>query len=142
MQEKSNVCFAQCFTRTNTWPSTAISFAVFPKFLRFVRSLALSYSTIRTYVTAQKLKFSIEDFFSKCDRICSFLRKLLNVKLHFLCSVSSVRNNQPSFYLPLAEAGYKSIICLQMDLERLAIRHQIFGSDSGCKNESGSSLSR
>ena len=25
-------------------------------------------------VTAQKMKFSIKDFFSKCDQICSFLR--------------------------------------------------------------------
>ena len=24
--------------------------------------------------TAQKMKFSIKDFFSKCDQICSFLR--------------------------------------------------------------------
>ena len=30
--------------------------------------------------TAQKIKFSIKDFFSKYDQI-------LNVKLHFLCSV-------------------------------------------------------
>ena len=28
--------------------------------------------------TAQKMKFSIKDFFSKCEQICSF---------HFLCSV-------------------------------------------------------
>ena len=26
------------------------------------------------YITAQKMKFSIKDFFSKCDQICSFLR--------------------------------------------------------------------
>ena len=32
--------------------------------------------------TAQKMKFSIKDFFSKCDQIRSFL----NGKLHFLCS--------------------------------------------------------
>ena len=46
--------------------------------------------------TAQKLKFSIKDFFSKCDQILSFLwiwphslngnlLNLLNGKLHFLC---------------------------------------------------------
>ena len=32
--------------------------------------------------TAQKMKFFIKDFFSKCDHFRSFL----NVKLHFLCS--------------------------------------------------------
>ena len=32
-------------------------------------------------ITAQKMKFSVKDFFSKCDQIRSF-----NGKLHFLCS--------------------------------------------------------
>ena len=39
------------------------------------------------------MKFSIKDFFSKCDQIRSFLhicthllKKSLNEKLHFLCS--------------------------------------------------------
>ena len=32
--------------------------------------------------TTQKMKFSIKDFFSKCDQI----RRILNGKLHFLCS--------------------------------------------------------
>ena len=27
-----------------------------------------------SHVTAQKMKLSIKDFFSKCDQICSFLR--------------------------------------------------------------------
>ena len=46
--------------------------------------------------TVQKLKFSIKDFFSKCDQICSFLQEtadlvtfteeILNGKLHF-CAV-------------------------------------------------------
>ena len=40
--------------------------------------------------TAQKMKFSIKDFFSKCDQIRSFL------KLHFLCSV----NCECDVYLP------------------------------------------
>ena len=42
-----------------------------------------------TYFTVQKMKFSIKDFFRKCDRILSFLRiwsQILNGKLHFLCS--------------------------------------------------------
>ena len=33
--------------------------------------------------TAQKVKFSIKNFFSKFDQIRSFLRKILNGKLHF-----------------------------------------------------------
>ena len=43
--------------------------------------------------TAQKMKFSIEDYFSKSDQIGSFLwiwlhllPEILNGKLHFLCS--------------------------------------------------------
>ena len=35
--------------------------------------------------TAQKMKFSIKDFFSKCDQI-QFTKEILNGKLHFLCS--------------------------------------------------------
>ena len=40
--------------------------------------------------TAQKMIFSIKDFFSKCDQILSFFahltEEILNGKLHFLCS--------------------------------------------------------
>ena len=45
-------------------------------------------------VTALKMKFSVKDFFSKCDQIfltvdlVKFTEKILNRKLHFLCSVS------------------------------------------------------
>ena len=43
-----------------------------------------------TEFTAQNMKFSIKDFFSKCGQICSllvtFTEKILNGKLHFLCS--------------------------------------------------------
>ena len=42
------------------------------------------------------MKFSIKDFFSKCDRlhktadlICTFTEKILNGKLHFLCNDTS-----------------------------------------------------
>ena len=38
--------------------------------------------------TAQKMKFSINDFSSKCDQIRSFLG--INGKLHFLCSGSLI----------------------------------------------------
>ena len=34
-------------------------------------------------VTTQKMKFSIKDFFSKCDQI-------LNGKLHFFCAVCTI----------------------------------------------------
>ena len=38
--------------------------------------------------TAQKMKFSIKDFFKKFDQIRSFTftEEILNGKLHFLCS--------------------------------------------------------
>ena len=36
--------------------------------------------------TAQKMKFSIKDFFRKSDQI-TFTEEILNGKLHFLCSV-------------------------------------------------------
>ena len=44
--------------------------------------------------TAQKMKFSINDLFSKCDQIrrCGLVtsaEEILNGKLHFLCSVRS-----------------------------------------------------
>ena len=43
--------------------------------------------------TAQKLKFSIKYFFSKCDQIrnfcnlVAFTEEILNGEFHFLCSV-------------------------------------------------------
>ena len=40
-------------------------------------------------ITAQKMEFSIKDFFSKCDQIqdlVTFTKEILNGKLHFLCS--------------------------------------------------------
>ena len=40
--------------------------------------------------TAQKIKFSIKGFFSKCDQIrrklVTFTEEIFNGKLHFLCS--------------------------------------------------------
>ena len=39
-----------------------------------------------TKFTVQKMKFSIKDFFSKCDQI-------LNEKLHFFCSNSAIKKN-------------------------------------------------
>ena len=38
-----------------------------------------------------KMKFSVKDFFSKCDQIHpQFPDEILNVKLHFMCSVSKL----------------------------------------------------
>ena len=49
--------------------------------------------------TAQKMKFSIKDFFSKCDQICSFLQifyavKVLQtlVKEIFVCPTNFIEN--------------------------------------------------
>ena len=43
------------------------------------------------YVTAQKMKICINDFFSKCHQIradlVTFTEEIINRKLHFLCSV-------------------------------------------------------
>ena len=39
-----------------------------------------------TFVTAQKMKFHIRDFFSKCDPT----EDILDGKLHFLCSVCHI----------------------------------------------------
>ena len=50
-----------------------------------------------SYITAQKMKFSVKDFFSKCDQIRSFLRiwlhllkKSLMEKLIF-CTVGGLK---------------------------------------------------
>ena len=43
-------------------------------------------------IQCTKMKFSVKDFFNKCDQICwkldlvTFTKKILNGKLHFLCS--------------------------------------------------------
>ena len=42
----------------------------------------------REYYTAQKMKFSIKDFFSKSSDLVTFTEKVLNGKLHFLSSVN------------------------------------------------------
>ena len=38
------------------------------------------------HITAQKMKFSIKDLFSKSDQL-TFTEEILNEKLHFSCSV-------------------------------------------------------
>ena len=58
----------------------------------------------RGYVTAQKIKFSVNDFFSKCEQVRSFLRicshllkKSLTEHFIFLCSVFRKKLSQISF---------------------------------------------
>ena len=36
--------------------------------------IAVALASFLLHFSAQKMKFSIKDFFSKCDQICSFLR--------------------------------------------------------------------
>ena len=50
-------------------------------------SCSVQYSFAKT-CTAQKMKFFIKGFFSKCEQIRSFTftKEILNVKLHFFCS--------------------------------------------------------
>ena len=38
--------------------------------------------------TAQKMRFSIKDLFSKCENLVTFTEEILNGTLHFLSSVS------------------------------------------------------
>ena len=55
------------------------------------------YRRFLVLTTAKKMKFSIKDFFSKCNQICSFpadldpfTEEILNGKLHFLRSVTKL----------------------------------------------------
>ena len=61
-------------------------------------------------ITPQKMKFSIKDFFSKCNQIrrfsadlVTFTEEILNGRLHFLCSVegcsqvSQIRSKNRSY---------------------------------------------
>ena len=52
--------------------------------------IKISESRIPVIVTAQKMKFSFKDFFSKCAQfladLLTFTEEILNGKLHFLCS--------------------------------------------------------
>ena len=52
-------------------------------------------SYLRPY-TAQKMKFSIKDFFSKCDQadLVTFTEEILDGKLHFLCAAAKYLFNE------------------------------------------------
>ena len=62
------------------------------KSINFRQPLILA--NYRSHHTAQKMKFSINDFFSKCNQIrwktvdlVTFTDEILNGKLYFLCSI-------------------------------------------------------
>ena len=65
------------------------------------------------HTTAQKMKFSIKDFFSKCDQIRSFLKG----ELHFLCSVLN------QFFYPWLEKNMP-LVCLNW------LRHSLIWGSS------------
>ena len=44
-------------------------------------------------LTAQKMRFSIKDFFSKAADLVTFTEEILNAELHFLCSNFSQRKS-------------------------------------------------
>ena len=50
--------------------------------------------TCYLFFTAQKMKFSIEGFFSKCDQIHKkpFFEESLSGKLHFLCNICLLKS--------------------------------------------------
>ena len=52
------------------------------------RCLYLNCLRIFSEHTAQKMKFSIKAFFSKCKDLVTFTGEILDRKLHFLCSES------------------------------------------------------
>ena len=60
---------------------------------------------------AQKMKFSIKDFFSKCDQIrrITFTEEILNGKLHFLCSV-----RKHVFHFNIKGAGEIALNCMNL----------------------------
>ena len=73
----------------------------FAKKLLFGKIWLRKINSDRAITTTQKMKFSIKDIFSKCDQIRSpadlvtFTEKILNGKLHFLCSVLFLRQILP-----------------------------------------------
>ena len=65
-------------------------------------------------VTLKKIKFSIEDFFSKCDQIRSilliwvtFTGEILNGKLHFLGNVYKTQRRSSPLVLTCMLLGYR-----------------------------------
>ena len=71
-------------------------------FLVFSGAIKWEHWTEMSWCTAQKMKFYIKDFFSKCDqirsflRICSHLLKKSLTESFILCAVSVRKSNFPS----------------------------------------------
>ena len=76
---------------------------------------------VRKKTPPQKMKFSIKDFFSKCDQIrntvdlVTFTEEILNAKLHFLCferlllsTFFRQRCNLPKLY---RSKHYRTLFC-------------------------------
>ena len=84
------------------------------------RSLTELMGLFLSYITAQKMKFFIKDFFSKCSQIRGKLRiwppvteEVLNGKLHFLCSIYCFNKNT-LFYKQLGSGlGIQSCVNFQ-----------------------------
>ena len=73
---------------------------------------------ISTVTTAQKMKFSINDFFSKCDQICSFQRILLHLlKKSSTENFNPMTHSQQNNKTVLATAAY-SKVCTSVRSQR------------------------
>ena len=74
----------------NTYTSAGSDFTsqIFTEEFSRVDSVGvLKQGVLGAHTLHKKMKFSIKDFFSNWDQIRSFqIRKILNIKLHFLCS--------------------------------------------------------
>ena len=113
----SKACLESCQTFVMEFFIVNGFYLLLPTFAKKLHRRCLAGSSIRHYLcrvvsairereecrrhhlnkhTAQKTKFSIKDFFSKCDQICNFcvfcshlLKKSLMANFIFLCSDSS-----------------------------------------------------
>ena len=74
----------------------------FKLIIYFCHTITVTYCRYTISITAQKMKFSANDFFSKCEQIHSFLRIITFTKdtfygnLRFLCDVSD-QGSSPNF---------------------------------------------
>ena len=79
--------------------------------------------------TAQKMKFSIKDFFSKYDLV-TFTEEILNGKLHFLCRCLSLPDLCTSTILGLFLAvilarAYQNWLLVAIRKNQLAVYHML-----------------
>ena len=109
-------CVWVCFVVN--WRSNLFKICLTPPYCLHVTVLKLYGYPPHTWYTAQKMKFSIKDYFSKCDQIRKKLwtwlqtEEILNGKLHFLCSgtfnciFQSTKSNN-SFHSKLNSMAWK-----------------------------------